>query len=56
MLDALMTEAYARDVARLSVFLDSSAIQGDCYRLRGFTPPALRQGIELWIVDFSEDS
>ena len=56
MLDALMTEAYARDVARLSVYLDSSAIEGDRYRLRGFTPPALREGIEQWIVDFSEDS
>ena len=56
MLDALLTEAYSRGIPRLSVHLEPSANPSDRYRLRGFVPPALPDGIEQWVADFSDDS
>ncbi len=56
MLDVLMTEAYQRDIERLTVHLDPAAIEADRYRLRGFVPPPLREAVEEWVADFSEDS
>ena len=55
-LDALMTEAYRRGVGSLTVHLDPTATESDRYRPRGFLPPPLRQGVEQWVADFSEDS
>jgi acetyltransferase len=56
MLDALLTEAYSRNIARLAVYLDPATIADDRYRLRGFAPPAVREGIEQWVADLSDDS